>query len=101
MHCIAIDQRVNSVWLIMEAGGYYFSTEQVASLAQRQVGFGWLQTDWCLILCCAICLIYWPIYKGEFSVHEGKMVCIYVTDTVCGAGAKESSIYSKFKVSSG
>ena len=49
MHCIAIDQRVNSVWLIMEAGGYYFSTEQVASLAQRQVGFGWLQTDWGLI----------------------------------------------------
>ena len=40
---------MNSVRLIMEAGGYYFSTEQVASLAQRQVGFGWLQTDWGLI----------------------------------------------------
>ena len=72
MHCIAIDQRVNSVWLIMEAGGYYFSTEQVASLAQRQVGFGWLQTDWGLIF--VLCNLYDILanIKGSLALMRVK-----------------------------
>ena len=41
--------------------------------------------------------------KGEFSTHESKMLCIYsMTDTVCGAEAKENNYFlqvqSKFRV---